>query len=651
MQANLENDGQDQTGEGMMEEDPRQAIFSRRSLTRLFGAAGAAALAGCASRATAGETTGTISAADTLAGGLPSMAALRALAATAGTSFAVVQGYYQPDDGGGGLFYWNPDSTETDDGGTVIASTGASVGRWKRVLVQPRVLELAWFGATPGTNAGLTNRTALTSALQVIHAWGGGTLHVSRLYPLGDPSDSSWLGIGVGMSAADGGLVPAIDGLSIVGTTAGAGFQFMRPTSAHTMAGLKLSGCKRLVLRGLTFDGNSQGIELVYLLRCASARICACTFQNALTSFSIEMVGGTDNRVEGNQFGAGGGLKIGYVATAGDHEEGAHVVGNRFVGTGEMPGNRRAAIYAAIRNGMISHNSFENAAAGITLLSDHLDTEVCDSVAIVGNTFMDCDFGVRSDPTSSGGPPAPTRNISVIGNVIERAGGAGSSWAPGIGIYISNDLTVAGNVLKDCDSAYALLLLSVTGGVISGNVVDLTVPTTQVLPQQPWGIFFSIQTSETRDLLLTGNLVGGYAAGIGGGTHGATCSNISLSGNTVTRLTGSQPLGFRIDASTPGASLIGNRVDPGGTFDYVLMSDCRMAGNAGKVTTFNGSTYFAEDQGRHTLAPSTSPPASAPAGTAFAAGDIVYHAAPVTGGNLGWVWTGAAGWKPFGTIG
>jgi hypothetical protein len=136
-----------------------------------------------------------------------------------------------------------------------------------------------------------------------------------------------------------------------------------------------------------------------------------------------------------------------------------------------------------------------------------------------------------------------------------------------------------------------------------------------------------------------------------GETHGATCSNISLSGNTVTRLTGSQTLGFRIDASTLGASLIGNRVDPGVTFDYVLMSDCRMAGNIGKVTTFNGSTYFAEDQGRHTLAPTTSPPVSAPAGTAFAAGDIVYHAAPVSGGNLGWVWTGAAGWKPFGTIG
>jgi hypothetical protein len=49
--------------------------------------------------------------------------------------------------------------------------------------------------------------------------------------------------------------------------------------------------------------------------------------------------------------------------------------------------------------------------------------------------------------------------------------------------------------------------------------------------------------------------------------------------------------------------------------------------------------------------PATSPPGSAPAGTSFVIGDVVYHAAPVSGGNVGWVWTGAAGWKPFGTIG
>jgi hypothetical protein len=258
---------------------------------------------------------------------------------------------------------------------------------------------------------------------------------------------------------------------------------------------------------------------------------------------------------------------------------------------------------------------------------------------------------VRSDPTSSGGAPAPTRNLSVIGNVIEGAGGAGANWAPGIGIYIANAVTVSGNVLRDCDSAYAMALLSVTGGVVSGNVVDLTVPTAQVPPQAPWGILFSEESGETRDLLITGNLVAGYAAGIGGGTHGAICSNVTVSGNIVTRATGSSTLGFRVDPSTPGVTLSGNRVDPGATFDYVLLSDCRMSGNIGKVTTFNGSTFVGEDQGRHTFAPATSPPVSAPAGTVFTVGDVVYHAAPVSGGNVGWVWTGAPGWKPFGTIG
>jgi hypothetical protein len=305
-------------------------------------------------------------AAATIAGGVPNIAALRLRPGTDAEPYAVVLGYYQPDDGGGGLFYWSANATEPDNGGTIIAPTGTDVGRRKRVMGQPGIVDLAWFGATVGDGAGLANRLALTGALQLLAARGGGTLLVSKFYPLGDASDPSWLGIP---------------------------------------------------------------------------------------------------------------------------------------------------------------------------------------------------------------------------------------------------------------------------------------------PQQPWAIHVSIATTETRDVSISGNHVSGYAAGIGGGTNaGVTCSSISITGNTVTRLTGSPTLGMRVDPSTPGVSLVGNRVDPGGSYDYVLFSSCRMAGNSGKVTLFNDSTFFEESQGHHTFAPSVSPPASPPAGVSFETGDVVYHAAPRSGSNVGWVWTGS-GWLPFGAIG
>lgn len=45
-----------------------------------------------------------------------------------------VLGYYIKGDGGGGQFYWDSASTETDNGGTIIQATGITTGRWKRVL-------------------------------------------------------------------------------------------------------------------------------------------------------------------------------------------------------------------------------------------------------------------------------------------------------------------------------------------------------------------------------------------------------------------------------------------------------------------------------------------------------------------------------------
>ena len=55
-----------------------------------------------------------------------------------------VLGYYEKGDGGGGLFYWDSTSTETDNGGTIIQAIGITTGRWKRVYSGS--VNVKWFG-------------------------------------------------------------------------------------------------------------------------------------------------------------------------------------------------------------------------------------------------------------------------------------------------------------------------------------------------------------------------------------------------------------------------------------------------------------------------------------------------------------------------
>jgi len=56
-----------------------------------------------------------------------------------------VLGYYTAGDSGGGTFYWDATSTETDNGGTIIQATGVTTGRWKRLY--EGAVNVKWFGA------------------------------------------------------------------------------------------------------------------------------------------------------------------------------------------------------------------------------------------------------------------------------------------------------------------------------------------------------------------------------------------------------------------------------------------------------------------------------------------------------------------------
>ena len=50
---------------------------------------------------------------------------------------AILLGCFDPGDGGGGEFYWDSHSIDAPDNQFVIAVTGLSTGRWKRVTEKP----------------------------------------------------------------------------------------------------------------------------------------------------------------------------------------------------------------------------------------------------------------------------------------------------------------------------------------------------------------------------------------------------------------------------------------------------------------------------------------------------------------------------------
>ncbi len=74
-----------------------------------------------------------------------------------------VLGYYQPGDLGGGNFYWDADSVEDEDNGTIFSVENVTTGRWKRRLAGP--VHLSWFGTKGDSTTDETQK--LNAALEI----------------------------------------------------------------------------------------------------------------------------------------------------------------------------------------------------------------------------------------------------------------------------------------------------------------------------------------------------------------------------------------------------------------------------------------------------------------------------------------------------
>jgi len=89
-----------------------------------------------------------------------------------------VLGYFNVGDGGGGSFYWDDTSTETENGGTIIQVTGLTTGRWKRVVKDTFYAD--WFGLVGG---GVTNDTTnLQKAIDALPSGWVLSLNSSKTY-------------------------------------------------------------------------------------------------------------------------------------------------------------------------------------------------------------------------------------------------------------------------------------------------------------------------------------------------------------------------------------------------------------------------------------------------------------------------------------
>ena len=80
-----------------------------------------------------------------------------------------VEGYYEVRDGGGGTFYWDANSTQPDNNGTIIQPRTGGTGRWKRDYSNYDHINVLWFGArvnTPSHNNTININAARNYALR-----------------------------------------------------------------------------------------------------------------------------------------------------------------------------------------------------------------------------------------------------------------------------------------------------------------------------------------------------------------------------------------------------------------------------------------------------------------------------------------------------
>lgn len=392
----------------------------RSALATLLGAAGVAALGGCEDGGapdpegdrlgrTAATLTGTSFAWASWIGTAPDPGAdknLRNLTGAPG-QVAVALGYYNPGDGGGGVFYWD-DTGKQDDGGTIInaGGFGSTSAGWRRVYTGP--LCVKWFGAA---GDGIQDdRAAIRQAIDAAST--GGTLPV-RIYL---PSGTYLLG---------GTLKIAARGLCLVGDGPST---ILRPSSASFDVITLAEGAQQVRIADLQIQGaaidESTGQFGVH--SPMSARASQVTIEGVLlggTNGTTGLNNGIKNDT-GSQWRITGCTFTNLIGTSSGHGYGV------LLGTTDSVVVERCFFFGAPGQGR--HAVYLSGGATRTIVADN-----------VVSSFNEAAFPISS---YTGQPPNEYNRIQ--GNTILQ-GGQGSGDSGAIEIYgISSYNEVVGNTIS-----------------------------------------------------------------------------------------------------------------------------------------------------------------------------------------------------------
>jgi hypothetical protein len=202
--------------------------------------------------------------------------ALRKLTSVPDKQVAVVAGYLNPGDGGGGDFFWDAGSSDADNSGTIIKPTAATTGRFKRIecntTAKNTTLNIAWFGGVYGENIALPLQNAYAALVDM------GTIEI--------PAGSYVLGDGI----TAGALVNGTKNVHI----RGAGIRTTQLTvTSTTGSALEVTGMGFLTISGLSIQsiGRTVTEKIFYLHNIGSLTMSDIWMEVSCIACSIETIG------------------------------------------------------------------------------------------------------------------------------------------------------------------------------------------------------------------------------------------------------------------------------------------------------------------------------------------------------------------------
>lgn len=411
----------------------------------------------------------------------------------------IVDGYTTAGDGGGGTFWWNSSSTTADNGGTIIAPTGVSTGRWYRIY--SGALSAKAFGATGN---GTTDDTANLNKWLAI----GGALYA----PTGTYKYTSTL--------------TPISNSNIYGDGTGTLFQ-----GAANVIGFTLTGLSNVKVHDIAIDGasatytsnNNDGIHVDWTtasgsnIEIANNRVTNVSGA-AIIALSASSYASTNLIIEDNYIsgcGAHGIISQDYIS---DVFISNNYVANTALGTADRPG------ISASRSGSnvtITDNIVIGSASALGSSNHGISIDTTDYCTCTNNVVYGwLGYGIEI---------AYSNNSAITGNQVSSCSGGGIvlSGSQSTSPYINTNVTISGNAVTNCTDSTGQIYSFITSGTGTVQHTGITV-TGNICNGGTAGS--GIQMGLCNYLTVTGNTCcNNYLSGI----YILDCTNFNVAGNTV----------------------------------------------------------------------------------------------------------------------